>query len=52
LVDWSEALPSGGLVPGARSFARRLEFMLRNLKPSANPDVMQVINVSAEVFSK
>jgi hypothetical protein len=52
LVDWSEALPSGGLVPGARTFARRLEFKLNSPKPSANPDVMQVINVSAEVYSK
>ena len=52
LVDWSEALPSGGLVPGARSFARRLEFKINDLKPNANPDVFQIINVSAEVYSR
>jgi hypothetical protein len=52
LVDWSEALPSGGLGPGARSTARRLEFDIRDLKPAASPDVFQVVNVSAEVYSK
>jgi hypothetical protein len=52
LVDWSKALPSGGLSPGARSSPRRLEFKVSDLKPAASPDVFQVVNVSAEVYSK
>jgi hypothetical protein len=52
LVDWSKTLPSGGLAPGARSTARRLEFNVRELKPAASPDVFQVVNVAAEVYSK
>ena len=52
LVDWSTALPSGGLAPGARSAARRLEFNVRDLKPAASRDVFQVVNVAAEVYSK
>jgi hypothetical protein len=52
LVDWSDALPSGGLVPGARSSPRRLEFKVFDLRPAASPDVFQVVNVSAEAYSK
>jgi hypothetical protein len=52
LLDWSDALPSGGLAPGARSMVRRLELNVHDLKPASRPNVFQVVNVSAEVYSK
>jgi hypothetical protein len=52
LLDWSDALPPGGLKPGERTRSRRLEFRLIGLKASSNPEVMRVANVAAEAFSK
>lgn len=52
LLDWSDALPPGGLMPGGRTRSRRLEFRLSSLKTGTNPDVMRVANVAAEAFSK
>jgi hypothetical protein len=52
LVDWSKALPAGGLAPGTRSSALRLEFGLTQLKPSRDVDVLRLVNFSAQAFSK
>ena len=52
LLDWSDALPAGGLAPGARSQARRMEFRLSDLKAYVDPSMVQVVNVTAEVFTK
>lgn len=52
LLDWSGALPEGGLPPGARSFARRLEFRLTGVKPVYDPDTILIVNVTAQVLSK
>jgi hypothetical protein len=52
LLDWSTALPAGGLRPGERSAIRRLEFHLGNLKATPDLDVVRLLNLEAEAFSK
>jgi hypothetical protein len=52
LLDWSDTLPPGGLMPGMRTRSRRLEFRLVDLKASSNPEFVRVANVAAEAFSK
>jgi hypothetical protein len=52
LLDWSDALPAAGLPPGARSPARRMEFRLSDLKAYVDPSMVQVVNVTAEVFTR
>jgi hypothetical protein len=52
LLDWSQALAPGGLAPGAQSSPRRLEFRLSGLKPGSDPEVIRVVSLTAEVFSK
>jgi hypothetical protein len=52
LLDWSRSLPADTLLPGARSASRRLQFRLSDLKPGSDPNVLRVVDVAAEVYSK
>jgi hypothetical protein len=52
LINWSKALPAGGLAPGTRSSALLLEFRLTGPKPSRDVDVLRLVNFSAQAFSK
>ena len=52
LLDWSARLPPGGLAPGSRTVARRLQFDLDELKSGHNPNVVRILTFEAQAYSK
>lgn len=52
LVDLSSTVPHGGLLPGAQSQTRRLAFHLIAREPGASRNVLRVVDLEAQVFSK
>jgi hypothetical protein len=52
LLDWSTSLPAETLSPGTRSASRRLQFRLSDLKPGSDPNILRVVDVAAEVYSR